>query len=219
MRCAVASYAGWSAHERPLGCETGTRRHAQDEGEPMNAVAHGSDRPITILICALGGEGGGVLSEWLVEAALQAGYPVQSTSIPGVAQRTGATTYYVEIFPVRARLGARRRCSAFPGRALDVLSHRSCSSRCTDRQRAPHLAPRSSLRRRAPDGQRADALCDGPGERADAEVRRTQPRAPLVDMCAVRSSRTVVSAVIRAARASAPAVLSARVRGRDPRRR
>jgi indolepyruvate ferredoxin oxidoreductase beta subunit len=58
-----------------------------------------ADRPITILIAALGGEGGGVLTQWLVEAALHAGYPVQSTSIPGVAQRTGATTYYVEIFP------------------------------------------------------------------------------------------------------------------------
>jgi len=56
--------------------------------------------PITILVAALGGEGGGVLAEWLVETALQAGYVAQSTSIPGVAQRTGATTYYVEIFPV-----------------------------------------------------------------------------------------------------------------------
>ena len=55
--------------------------------------------PITILIGALGGEGGGLLAQWLVETATDAGYPVQSTSIPGVAQRTGATTYYVEIFP------------------------------------------------------------------------------------------------------------------------
>ncbi len=31
------------------------------------------------------------------------GLPAQSTSIPGVAQRTGATTYYIEIFPVPAR--------------------------------------------------------------------------------------------------------------------
>src|SRR4030095_9499954 len=31
--------------------------------------------------------------------ARQAGYPAQSTSIPGVAQRTGATTYYVEVYP------------------------------------------------------------------------------------------------------------------------
>jgi indolepyruvate ferredoxin oxidoreductase beta subunit len=55
--------------------------------------------PITILIAALGGEGGGVLAEWLVATATRAGYPALSTSIPGVAQRTGATTYYVEVHP------------------------------------------------------------------------------------------------------------------------
>ena len=57
-------------------------------------------RPIAILIGALGGEGGGLLADWIVVAARAADLPVQSTSIPGVAQRTGATTYYVEIFPV-----------------------------------------------------------------------------------------------------------------------
>lgn len=56
-------------------------------------------RPLTVLIAALGGEGGGVLADWLVDTATEAGFPVQSTSIPGVAQRTGATTYYIEIFP------------------------------------------------------------------------------------------------------------------------
>jgi indolepyruvate ferredoxin oxidoreductase beta subunit len=65
-------------------------------------------RPITILIAALGGEGGGVLAEWLVALANAAGHPVQSTSIPGVAQRTGATTYYVEVWPQPASaLGGR----------------------------------------------------------------------------------------------------------------
>lgn len=59
-------------------------------------------RPFTILVAALGGEGGGVLADWLVDAATREGFPVQSTSIPGVSQRTGATTYYVEIFPARA---------------------------------------------------------------------------------------------------------------------
>ncbi len=57
-------------------------------------------RPITILVCALGGEGGGVLSEWLYDLAVRCGHSAQSTSIPGVAQRTGATTYYVEICPL-----------------------------------------------------------------------------------------------------------------------
>jgi indolepyruvate ferredoxin oxidoreductase beta subunit len=65
-----------------------------------------SRRPVSILVAALGGEGGGVLAEWLVVAATRAGFAAQSTSIPGVAQRTGATTYYVEIDPVPA--AARR---------------------------------------------------------------------------------------------------------------
>ena len=66
-------------------------------------------RPISILIAALGGEGGGVLADWILAAATSLDYPVQSTSIPGVAQRTGATTYYVELYPVRiADLGGRR---------------------------------------------------------------------------------------------------------------
>ena len=68
-----------------------------------------SARPITMLIAALGGEGGGVLTQWIVSAAAQAGFPVQSTSIPGVAQRTGATTYYVEILPTKiADLNGKR---------------------------------------------------------------------------------------------------------------
>jgi len=56
-------------------------------------------RPVTLLIAALGGEGGGVLTNWILNAAERAGLPAQGTSIPGVAQRTGATTYYVEIWP------------------------------------------------------------------------------------------------------------------------
>jgi len=56
-------------------------------------------RPLTILIAAMGGEGGGVLMDWIVSAANAKGLAVQATSIPGVAQRTGATTYYVELWP------------------------------------------------------------------------------------------------------------------------
>ena len=56
-------------------------------------------KPITLLIAALGGEGGGVLASWLHAAAIAGGHFVQGTSIPGVAQRTGATTYYLEIVP------------------------------------------------------------------------------------------------------------------------
>ena len=56
-------------------------------------------RAFTIAILAMGGEGGGVLADWLVDLAEQDGCVAQSTSVPGVAQRTGATIYYVEIFP------------------------------------------------------------------------------------------------------------------------
>lgn len=66
-------------------------------------------RPISVLISAMGGEGGGVLTDWIVAAAQKADLPVQGTSIPGVAQRTGATTYLVEVWPqTHAALGGRR---------------------------------------------------------------------------------------------------------------
>lgn len=66
-------------------------------------------RPTSLLVCALGGEGGGVLAEWLIDTAIALDYPAQSTSVPGVAQRTGATSYYIEVFPVKAaELGGKR---------------------------------------------------------------------------------------------------------------
>ena len=80
--------------------------------------------PITLLVCALGGEGGGVLTEWLVDTARRAGYPAQATSVPGVAQRTGATTYYLEVLPIPlAELGGRQpvfSLSPVPG-GVDAL--------------------------------------------------------------------------------------------------
>lgn len=57
-------------------------------------------RIVTVLVAAMGGEGGGVLADWLISAAEAQDFPVQSTSVPGVAQRTGATNYYIEIYPV-----------------------------------------------------------------------------------------------------------------------
>lgn len=56
-------------------------------------------RTINIAILAMGGEGGGVLADWIVDMAEHSGYLAQTTSVPGVAQRTGATIYYVELFP------------------------------------------------------------------------------------------------------------------------
>src|ERR1700716_4720854 len=65
-------------------------------------------RPITIAVVALGGEGGGVLADWIVDLANHGDYLAQATSVPGGAQRTGATVYYVELFPKSAAQAAGR---------------------------------------------------------------------------------------------------------------
>ncbi len=54
-------------------------------------------KTISILITALGGEGGGTLMNWILECARSQKLFVQGTSVPGVAQRTGSTSYYIEI--------------------------------------------------------------------------------------------------------------------------
>ncbi len=61
----------------------------------MNAAV----QPIKIAILAMGGEGGGVLADWIVDLGERHGHIAQSTSVAGVAQRTGATIYYLELFP------------------------------------------------------------------------------------------------------------------------
>lgn len=166
---------------------------------------HDKTRPISILVCALGGEGGGVLSEWLVEAALLAGFPVQSTSIPGVAQRTGATTYYVEIFPApQAQLGPRRPVFSLypvPG-ALDLLvsselleTVRQISNGLPSAQRT-HVI--SSSTRTLTTNERMQL---GDGRMPEAPLREVVARHSrehqIFDMGAVtRESGTIVSAVM-----------------------
>lgn len=84
----------------------------------MTAPVHA---PTRILVAALGGEGGGVLAGWISEAAVASGFVVGRTSIPGVAQRTGATTYYIEMMPMQ--MGAARPILALnpaPGE-VDIL--------------------------------------------------------------------------------------------------
>ncbi|MBL8340715.1 MAG: indolepyruvate oxidoreductase subunit beta family protein [Rubrivivax sp.] len=76
-----------------------------------------SPQPIKIAILAMGGEGGGVLADWLVDLAEHSGHLAQTTSVPGVAQRTGATIYYVEMFPA----GPARQRNRTPVLALMPL--------------------------------------------------------------------------------------------------
>ncbi len=75
---------------------------------------------VSLLIPAVGGQGGGVLAEWIVEAALHDGLLAHATSIPGVAQRTGSTTYYVEVFAGPSEPPPAFSLYPVPG-ALDVL--------------------------------------------------------------------------------------------------
>ena len=63
---------------------------------------------ISIAILAMGGEGGGVLADWILDLAGHSGYFAQTTSVPGVAQRTGSTIYYIEMFPESAARTAGR---------------------------------------------------------------------------------------------------------------
>jgi indolepyruvate ferredoxin oxidoreductase beta subunit len=82
----------------------------------------GQGKSLNIAILAMGGEGGGVLADWIVDMAEHAGYYVQTTSVPGVAQRTGATIYYVEIFP---EIGGQQPVLAlmpFPGEVDIVIA-------------------------------------------------------------------------------------------------
>ena len=82
-----------------------------------------AQRPITIAILAMGGEGGGVLAEWIVDVAEHAGYIAQMTSVPGVAQRTGATNYYVELFPkhgAKANSPAPKQPAIMPARFYTI---------------------------------------------------------------------------------------------------
>lgn len=68
----------------------------------MNSEAvNAFEKPLSVAILAMGGQGGGVLADWIVAVAESNGWYAQSTSVPGVAQRTGATLYYIEMLPPR----------------------------------------------------------------------------------------------------------------------
>ena len=80
------------------------RKPAPDLRRCLKSLSHcaASDAPqddgiIKLAVLAVGGQGGGVLADWITDVAERNGYLAQSTSVAGVAQRTGATIYYVEM--------------------------------------------------------------------------------------------------------------------------
>lgn len=54
---------------------------------------------LKLAVMAVGGQGGGVLTTWIESLARAQGFACQATSVAGVAQRTGATIYYIEMAP------------------------------------------------------------------------------------------------------------------------
>jgi indolepyruvate ferredoxin oxidoreductase, beta subunit len=79
-----------------------------------------AERPVTVLISALGGEGGGVMTDWILAAAREHNLICQATSVPGVAQRTGATTYYIEVFHEQLQPGKPEPVMALYPQAGDI---------------------------------------------------------------------------------------------------
>jgi len=76
---------------------------AQSDGRTEGTAAAAPAGIVKLAILAVGGQGGGVLSNWIVALAEANGWRAQSTSVPGVAQRTGATIYYIEMVPDAGR--------------------------------------------------------------------------------------------------------------------
>ena len=87
---------------------------------PLGPVGPATERPISIAILAMGGQGGGVLTDWIVRLAETEGWVAQSTSVPGVAQRTGATLYYIECMPPQDGLNPILSLMPTPG-DVDVV--------------------------------------------------------------------------------------------------
>jgi indolepyruvate ferredoxin oxidoreductase beta subunit len=163
------------------------------------------DRPVTILIAALGGEGGGVMADWLMEAATKSGLPAQATSIPGVAQRTGATTYYLEIYPARkAELGGREPVLSLtptPGN-VDIMvaselveAGRAMTNGYVSPERTTLIASTHRIYATVEKMQMADGRYDS--ERVIEAAKQLAQRSLLFDMRKLaQESGTVINAVL-----------------------
>ena len=173
------------------------------------------ERSITVLVAALGGEGGGVMADWLMHAATACGYPAQATSIPGVAQRTGATTYYLEIFPARRELLAGREpvmsLTPSPGN-VDVMvaselleAGRAMQNGFVSPERTTLIASTHRIYATVEKSQMADGRV--PPERVLKAAEQLAKRAVLFDMRRLaEESGTVINAVLFGAMAGSGAL-------------
>jgi indolepyruvate ferredoxin oxidoreductase, beta subunit len=90
--------------------------------QPVEGFRLDADKPISVAVLAMGGQGGGVLTDWIVALAESCGWCAQSTSVPGVAQRTGATIYYIEMLPAKDGLAPVLSLMPSPGDVDIVLA-------------------------------------------------------------------------------------------------
>ncbi|HEY3460093.1 MAG TPA: 2-oxoacid:acceptor oxidoreductase family protein, partial [Casimicrobiaceae bacterium] len=165
-----------------------------------------------LLVAALGGQGGGVLTDWIVSAARAEGYVAQATSTPGVSQRTGATTYYVEIAaqPVSGEVQVLG-LSPVAGRvdvlvcaelleAARMLERGFCTPLRTTVVASTHRVYTTREKMSAGDG-RYDA------DRIERALRELSARAVLFDMEALRKRHdTAISATLFGALAGSGAL-------------
>ena len=168
-----------------------------------------------LAIAALGGQGGGVLTQWLLSAAEASGFLAQATSVPGVAQRTGATLYYLEFFPRASAeaAGAQPVLALMPnpgdvdlmvaselmeaGRAIQRgLVSRDRTTLVTSTHRVFTIGEKSAL---------GDGLADS--ETVMQVARATAKRLVALDMEALaRQSGSVISSVVLGALAGSGAL-------------
>src|SRR2546421_1973304 len=163
------------------------------------------ERPVTILIAALGGEGGGVMADWLMETATKSGLPAQATSIPGVAQRTGATTYYLEIYPAKKeQLGGKEPVLSLtpsPGN-VDIMvaselieAGRAMTNGYVNPERTTLIASTHRIYATIEKMQMADGRFEA--DKVVAAARELARRAVLFDMRKLaQESGTVINAVL-----------------------
>jgi indolepyruvate ferredoxin oxidoreductase, beta subunit len=153
------------------------------------------EKPIRLLIAALGGEGGGVLAGWISNAAIASGHFGQRTSIPGVAQRTGATTYYIEILPGAGAAKDKRpvlALNAAPGE-VDVMVASELLETVRNIQ-AGYVSPDRTVliasRSRVYTVDEKSAMGDGrlDVERMESVARKFAKRAMIADFAAVAAA-------------------------------
>ncbi len=167
------------------------------------------NRPVTLLISALGGEGGGVMTDWLLAACRDLGVICQATSVPGVAQRTGATTYYLEIFREKLEPGKPEPVMALYPQAGDIdlmvaselaEAGRACANGFVTPDRTVLISSSHRFYLLPEKTGMADSRLDT--KRLEATVKQSAKRVVLGDFAkAARDSGTVINAVLMGAMA------------------